>query len=323
MTTTDDGRDVHTNSLGESETEPVQTDNGPKEGDGEVLDQDAVVLPGAGEHEGAGLLGAVLAEALRHRGTIENPVGSNRQPFGEQYGWNGVAWCNIFVSRVGFGVAGEYDLLGKFASTIACARWWDGQGRFGREPRPGAAVFFDWRGSRSIDAIDHIGLVIEPLGNGLVRTIEGNAAIPGRSDGVWVHERSTRFVVGYGYPSYSGAVPARAAAATTASATTAAASKAAVAHGRGRAGTASRGAARAAVGRPPAYPGLLKRGSTGNGVLTLQRRLRERGWKLDADGEFGSVTDRVVRGFQTDKRLAVDGEVGPRTWSALWSTPVT
>lgn len=307
MTSTE-GTDVHTNSLGEPEDEPVQTDNGPKEGDGEVPDQDAVELPSPGEHEAAGLAGAVLAEALRHRGTIEDPVGSNRQPFGAQYGWNGVAWCNIFVSRVGFGVAGDYDLLGKFASTVACARWWDGQGRFGHEPRPGAAVFFDWDGGRRIDAIDHIGLVVEPLANGRVRTIEGNAAIPGKSDGVWVHDRSTHFIVGYGYPAYSGAVPLTKTAAT---------------QGRGDAATASRGTVRAPVGTPPPFPGLMRKGSTGPGVLALQRRLVQRGWELDADGEFGPVTDRVVRGFQQDKGLEVDGEVGPRTWSALWTTPVT
>ena len=141
---------------------------------------------------------------MRHRGTIENPPGSNRTPFGAAYGWNGVAWCNIFVSRMGFEVAGDYDLLGKFAGTIACAEWWQRQGRFGTEPRPGATVFFDWKGGRSIGAIDHIGLVIAPLGNGRVRTIEGNAAIAGKTDGVWVHDRSTTFIVGYGYPSYAG-----------------------------------------------------------------------------------------------------------------------
>lgn len=307
MTTTDDGRDTHTNSLGEPEAEPVQTDNGPKEGDGEVLDQDAVEPPSPGSHEGAGLLGAVLAEALRHRGTIEDPVGSNRQKFGEQYGWNGVAWCNIFVSRVGFAVAGDYDLLGKFASTIACARWWEGRGRFGREPRPGAAVFFDWNGGRSIDAIDHIGLVLEPLGNGRVRTIEGNAAIPGRSDGVWVHERATKFIVGYGYPTYAGGVP----------------SVKPVARDRSRDGKASRSTVRAAVGPPPPFPGQLQKGSTGAGVLLLQRRLAERGWTIDIDGDFGPATDKVVRGFQADKGLEVDGEVGPKTWSALWTAPVT
>ena len=292
------------NSLGEVEPEPQQTDNGPKPGDEEV-DQESVLLPSAGEHEGAGLAGAVLAAALRHRGTIENPPGSNRTPFGAAYGWNGVAWCNIFVSRMGFEVAGDYDLLGKFAGTIACAEWWQKQGRFGTEPRPGAAVFFDWKGGRSIGAIDHIGLVIEPLGNGRVRTIEGNAAISGKTDGVWVHDRSTSFIVGYGYPRYTGQ-PLKATSATAAT-------------------TAARAAAPASRGGPavPAFPGLMKRNATGPGVRALQQRLKARGWKITVDGEFGAQTDRIVRAFQKDKGLTVDGEVGPQTWRALWTTPIT
>lgn len=292
-----------TNSLGQVEDEPQQTDNGPKEGD-EDVDQESVRLPSSGEHEGAGLAGAVLAAAMRHRGTTENPPGSNRTPFGAAYGWNGVAWCNIFVSRVGFEVAGNYDLLGKFAGTIACAEWWQKQGRFGTEPRPGAAVFFDWKGGRSIGAIDHIGLVIEPLGNGRVRTIEGNAAIKGKGDGVWVHDRSTSFIVGYGYPSYAGKSPK-------------AASAAAAAVGPKPAAHGSKGAA------VPAFPGLMKRTKTGAGVRALQERLKARGWKITVDGEFGPQTDRIVRAFQKDKGLTVDGEVGPLTWNALWTTPIT
>ncbi len=295
MTTTEP---ASTNSLGEVEEEPQQTDNGPKEGDEEV-DQESVTLPSSGEHEGAGLAGAVLSTALRHRGTIEDPPGSNRTPFGAAYGWNGVAWCNIFVSQVGFEVAGDYDLLGKFAGTIACADWWRKQGRFGSEPRPGAAVFFDWKGSRSIGAIDHIGLVIEPLSNGRVRTIEGNAAIRGRSDGVWVHDRSTAFIVGYGYPRYAGK-PAKAPKAAQA---------ASLSGGGG--------------GKAPKFPGLMKRKSTGAGVRALQQRLKARGWKITVDGEFGPQTDRIVRAFQKEKGLLVDGEVGPLTWNALWTAPIT
>ena len=293
------------NSLGDVEPEPVQTDNGPKDGDEEV-DQEAVELPAASEHEGAGLADGLLRVALSHRGTVESPPGSNRTPFGAAYGWNGVAWCNIFVSRVGFEVAGDYSLLGKFASTIACATWWNGRGRFGTEPRPGAAVFFDWNGGRSIGGIDHIGLVVAPLGNGRVRTIEGNASIPGHGDGVWVHDRSTRFIVGYGYP--TGAAPGTAPKATP-----------------GRAG-ASRPAARSGArgsGRVPPVPGLMRAGSTGAGVRALQQRLKDRGWKITVDGEFGPETARVVRGFQQDKHLTVDGEVGPQTWRALWTAPIT
>jgi hypothetical protein len=284
-----------TNSLGEVEAEPQQTDNGPKEGDADV-DQESVQLPSGDEHEAAGLAGAVLAAAMEHRGTIESPPGSNRTPFGAAYGWNGVAWCNIFVSRMGFEVAGDYDLLGKFAGTIACAQWWQKQGRFGAEPRPGATVFFDWKGGRSIGAIDHIGLVIEDLDNGRVRTIEGNAAITGKSDGVWVHDRSKSFIVGYGYPSYAGSAPKAA---------------------ERPAGITAKGVA------VPAFPGLMERGNTGAGVRALQKRLKQRGWKITVDGEFGPKTDRIVRAFQKDKGLTVDGEVGPRTWNALWTTAIT
>jgi hypothetical protein len=279
-----------TNSLGDVEPEPQQTDNGPKPGDAEV-DQHAVTLPDSGELESGSLAQTVLATALGHRGTVEQPVGSNRQRFGAAYGWNGVAWCNIFVSRVGFEASGSYDLLGKFASTVACATWWRQQGRFGTEPVPGAAVFFDWGGGDGIGQVDHIGLVVQPLPGGRVRTIEGNAAIPGHPDGVWVHDRASKFIVGYGYPTYASAPAPK--------------------------------QVTIAVDKVPRLPGLMKRGSRGPGVVALQRRLVDRGWHLDVDGDFGPATDKVVRRYQREKGLEVDGEVGQLTWTSLWTAPVT
>lgn len=73
----------------------------------------------------------------------------------------------------------------------------------------------------------------------------------------------------------------------------------------------------------PPFPGTTRLGSKGNAVLQVQRRLRQRGWSVAVDGDFGPKTDSTVRRFQTSKHLDVDGVVGPNTWRALWALPVT
>lgn len=73
----------------------------------------------------------------------------------------------------------------------------------------------------------------------------------------------------------------------------------------------------------PAYPGLVKRGSKGKAVTAVQKRLKERGWKISVDGVFGARTEAIVRQFQTEKGLTADGIVGPLTWRKLWTSPVT
>src|SRR4051794_32027565 len=64
--------------------------------------------------------------------------------------------------------------------------------------------------------------------------------------------------------------------------------------------------------------GLLKRGSRGPAVATLQSRLG-----IAADGVFGPQTAAAVRAFQARNGLVVDGIVGPQTRGALGggSTP--
>jgi len=37
------------------------------------------------------------------------------------------------------------------------------------------------------------------------------------------------------------------------------------------------------------------------------------GYKIDVDGSFWEETDRVVKQFQSDRGLDVDGYVGPMT----------
>jgi murein L,D-transpeptidase YcbB/YkuD len=63
--------------------------------------------------------------------------------------------------------------------------------------------------------------------------------------------------------------------------------------------------------------GLLRRGSRGEAVRELQRRLSGLGHPLQADGIFGPATERAVRAFQAGHGLAVDGIVGPQTAQLL------
>lgn len=65
------------------------------------------------------------------------------------------------------------------------------------------------------------------------------------------------------------------------------------------------------------YP-VIKLGATGRAVSSLQLALNQvAGQGLAEDGQFGPATDHSVRNLQRFFRLAVDGVVGPATWSLL------
>ena len=64
----------------------------------------------------------------------------------------------------------------------------------------------------------------------------------------------------------------------------------------------------------------IRQGIKVHPVMTLQHLLRARNHPVAVDGIFGPLTDRAVRDFQKEKKLAVDGIVGPKTWGALIST---
>lgn len=67
-----------------------------------------------------------------------------------------------------------------------------------------------------------------------------------------------------------------------------------------------------------------RRDKKGNPSLKLwQQRIKERGWNINPDGLYGDETKRIATAFQREKRLHVDGLIGPATWAAAWTTPVT
>lgn len=69
---------------------------------------------------------------------------------------------------------------------------------------------------------------------------------------------------------------------------------------------------------PPPMP-IHRRGDSGDPVRDIQSRLSALGFACDGDatGVFGEATETAVRAFQEDRRLPVDGLVGPETWRTM------
>jgi murein L,D-transpeptidase YcbB/YkuD len=77
----------------------------------------------------------------------------------------------------------------------------------------------------------------------------------------------------------------------------------------------------------PPWPGRLLTLTSprmrGDDVRRWQQRMRDRGWRIDVDGIYGPQSAGIARQFQREKGLQVDGIVGPRTWAAAWTAPIT
>lgn len=62
---------------------------------------------------------------------------------------------------------------------------------------------------------------------------------------------------------------------------------------------------------------------SGHGLDKWQRQMRNRGWTISVDGIYGPQTKDVATKFQREKRLRVDGLIGPNTWKYAWTAKVT
>lgn len=69
---------------------------------------------------------------------------------------------------------------------------------------------------------------------------------------------------------------------------------------------------------------ILRRGSQGNSVETLQNALNAHGFgPLDVDGVFGTKTFNALIQFQQTQGIPYDGIVGPVTWKLLLTGPAS
>lgn len=155
---------------------------------------------------------------------------------------------------------------------------------------PGAVVYFDWQYTDRIGAIDHVGIVEKVLPDGRIQTIEGNSG-----DACKRRVRSADVIAGFWVPLYAGgsATPARPQPAKTKNWT------------------------EALVDTLP----LLKVGSKGTAVKRAFYLLESHDFGLDPevydDMTFTPAMGSKVAAFQQAKKLKVDKQVGPKTWTAL------
>jgi murein L,D-transpeptidase YcbB/YkuD len=68
---------------------------------------------------------------------------------------------------------------------------------------------------------------------------------------------------------------------------------------------------------------MLVNFTQGHGTATWQQQMANRGWALAVDDLYGGESEQVCRQFQSEKGLDADGVVGPLTWDATWTAPVT
>jgi hypothetical protein len=236
-----------------------------------------------------GTVAGMLAECRKHIGYREGRT----TPFGIWYGdqvgsdaFNGAAWCDMFLAYCA-DRSGNLAAVGLFAYTPYHVDWFKKAGRWhsGKSGiRAGDIVFFDWNGG----VVDHVGIVEKVLPGGVLQTIEGN------TENQCLRRNRAGSIEGYGRPAYTGS----------------------------------------SAPRPPSNPGTpapqwpgryITQPPVMNGrdVGVWQRRMADRGWRITVDGAYGPASEKVCRAFQAEKRLAVDGVVGPKTWAAAWTAPIT
>ncbi|WP_432112880.1 peptidoglycan-binding protein [Streptomyces sp. S1] len=110
-------------------------------------------------------------------------------------------WCDMTITWAAY-TSGNYEAVcfgGDDAYTVSHAQEFKARGQWHTDTagiQRGDIVFFDWDGSNSIAAIDHVGIVTDVNGRDVL-TIEGNT-----DDRVARRVRHSDTIAGYGRPAY-------------------------------------------------------------------------------------------------------------------------
>lgn len=151
----------------------------------------------------------VVEAATPYLGMKESPAGSNKTRIGEEYGWNGVAWCHEAVSvwALKAGLTKNKD----FPWTASCPvgkAWFQAKKRWYHTPQVGDFVYYSTSGKNGSPY--HVELVIA-VSSKTFTTIGGNTSgdagnVHGNGDGCYEKtlSRSLSRISGFGRPLYNG-----------------------------------------------------------------------------------------------------------------------
>lgn len=136
----------------------------------------------------------VTETAIKEIGYKETPINSNKTKYGSWFGFDGVAWCGIFVSWCYFMAGKPLPNIGfkkGFAGCQTAVAYFKKMGLTTLKPVPGDIVFFDWNDD---SRFDHTGIFLEEIPNTpYFFTIEGNTAIGNDSNGGEVMKRKRKY----------------------------------------------------------------------------------------------------------------------------------
>lgn len=133
----------------------------------------------------------ILSIARKEIGYAEVPANTNKTKYGKWFGFDGVAWCGMFVSwcydKAGYPL-GKIGFFKGFAGCQTAVAHFRKTGEVTLNPVPGDIVFFDWNGD---SRYDHVGL-FDRWEDGEKKTfitVEGNTSLHNDSNGGTVMER--------------------------------------------------------------------------------------------------------------------------------------
>lgn len=218
----------------------------------------------------------IIEIAASQVGTKETPPNSNKTPYGQWYGFDGFAWCAMFVSWV-------YDQAGHplghidddkgYRDCRSGYNYWKAKGELTSAPEKGDIVLFDWNGD---GACDHTGIFNEWLDANQTQfsSYEGNTAKGNDSDGGCVMLRTDRHRASVKAFVKSAVLKVAGEAASTVSTN-------------------------------------ISKGAIGADVATIQKYLYDLEYSIIVDGNFGPATEKQVMQFQKDNNFEATGIVTP------------